>query len=219
MLKSLVKKIIGILPHPIQNEMLYTLDRFNKNKQIKAWTISGKPLPVPSIVKQTMVEEYQKLSGYTILVETGTYLGDMVNAQRKNFQKIYSIELGKDLYLRAVERFKSYRHINMIQGDSAIALDQITKELKDPVIFWLDAHYSGGITALGDKECPIFGEIDAIFKYTNHLPHILLVDDARCFVGQNDYPTIERLSHYIQSKQPKYVCEVKDDVIRFEVKE
>ena len=148
-----------------------------------------------------------------MLVETGTYFGDMIEAQKKNFDKILSIELGEKLWRRAVNRFKKLKHITLIHGDSGEVLKNITKQLNEPALFWLDGHYSGGITAKGDLECPILKEIDTIFLFKN-LNHILLIDDARCFDGANDYPAIEELIRYIKNKNEKYVVEIKDDIIR-----
>lgn len=181
------------------------------------WEKAGKPVPPPAELKQTVMDTYQLKSGCGVLVETGTYKGDMIEAQRKHFKKIYSIELSDRMYQYAADRFKRYPHIEIIHGDSGTMLETITKKLDEQAIFWLDGHYSSGITAKGDTECPIFGEIDAVFKYKN-LNHILLVDDARCFNGQGDYPTIDQLTAYIKNKDPRYEVEVKDDIMRYKVK-
>lgn len=214
MLKITAKKIFKALPGSFQNDLRYYVNNRRKQSILEAWEKSGRPLPPPHQFKQTVIEQYQSLSGYNVLVETGTFLGDMVEAQRKKFNRIFSIELDEKLWKDAVERFRKYKHIIIIKGDSGKVLTQITSELKEPAVFWLDGHYSAGITAKGEKECPIYGEIDAIFKY-NKLEHILLVDDARCFNGQGDYPTIDELTHYIQSKDRGYKVEVKDDIIRY----
>jgi len=168
----------------------------------------------PHVFKQNTIFEFQKKSGIDILVETGTYLGDMVEAQKKFFKKIYSIELSTKLYKMAKKRFHGDANVEIIQGDSGRMLSKIVNQLDKPAIFWLDGHYSGNITAKGDKECPVFEELDAIFngKVKNH---ILLIDDARCFVGQGDYPTIDELAKYVEGKNPEYKLEIKKDIICF----
>jgi hypothetical protein len=93
-------------------------------------------------------------------------------------------------------------------------LPLIIKDLNEPAIFWLDGHYSSGITAKGDKICPIFEELDSIFN-NKPLNHVLLIDDARLFVDEDDYPTIEKLTKYVKNKNNNYQVEVKDDIIRF----
>ena len=93
-------------------------------------------------------------------------------------------------------------------------LSQIVNKLSEPAIFWLDGHYSAGMTAKGDKECPIYEELEAIFAGKN-LNHVLLIDDARCFVGQGDYPTIDELTKFIRKHNPAYKLEIKKDIICF----
>lgn len=39
--------------------------------------------------------------------------------------------------------------------------------------------------------------------------HIVLIDDARCFLGQDGYPTIEKLKDYVLSRQPDWTFEKK----------
>jgi hypothetical protein len=181
---------------------------------IKGWQKSGMPVPPPHEVKQKAIEYYRAISGYDILVETGTFMGTMVEAQRRNFRRIYSIELAEKFWEAAVKRFKPYKHITILQGDSGKVLKKVVPELSGPAIFWLDGHYSGGDTAKGDKDCPIFEEIDILFENKKY-NHIVLIDDARDFNGIGDYPTIEALTKYFTSKDPAYEVEVKDDVIRY----
>ena len=115
----------------------------------------------------------------------------MVEAQRNHFEKIYSIELSEKLFNRAKKRFKDYSHITILHGDSGIVLNKLIPEIDKPALFWLDGHYSGGITAKGEKECPVPEELKTILK--SSLPHIILIDDARLFNGTHDYPTIEQI--------------------------
>lgn len=170
----------------------------------------------PHVFKQNVIFEFQKSSGLDILVETGTYLGDMVEAQKKFFKKIYSIELSIKLYEMAKRRFSKDSNVEIVQGDSGRMLSTIVSKLDKPAIFWLDGHYSGNITAKGEKECPVFEELDAIFndKIKNH---VLLIDDARCFIGQGDYPTIDELTKYITDKNPAYKLEIKKDILCFTI--
>lgn len=161
-----------------------------------------------------VIAEYKKKNHATILIETGTYYGDMIEAQRMLFKKIFSIELNENLWQKAVNRFNKYRHITILNGDSGKVLHTITNSLNENAIFWLDGHYSHGVTSRGEKDCPILEEIDAIFGNSN-LNHILLIDDARLFNGEGDYPTIENLNKRIQEHDANYFCEIKDDIIRY----
>lgn len=182
------------------------------DKQLTEWERNGKPSPPPHIVKQKTVEEYRNKYGPDILVETGTYLGEMVEAQRENFKKIYSIELSERLFTKAKKRFKAFSHITILQGDSGIVLNKLVPSIDQPAIFWLDGHYSGGITALGEKECPVPEELNAILE--SKFDHVILIDDARLFNGTNDYPTIEEIKGIFRAKGKNYNIETRDDIIR-----
>ena len=53
---------------------------------------SDAPVPPPHVVKQRVLREYAERYELKVFVETGTYRGDMVQAMKPLFDKIYSIE-------------------------------------------------------------------------------------------------------------------------------
>ena|SRR5687768_8843024 len=191
--------------------------RLNSKKAIRQWEKNGRPLPPPHNYKISIISKYKKASGYKLFIETGTYLGDMVYAQLNNFSKIYSIELGEDLYRNAVQKFQQFPHVKILPGNSGKVLAELMKNIHEPAIFWLDGHYSGGITAKGEKECPIYEELDCIFN-AGRFDHILLIDDARCFVGTVDYPTVKELTGYILERNPAATIDVENDIMRIQLK-
>ena len=211
-LKSLIKNLKSFITQLV----LDILNKRQAKRQLNEWNKNGCPAPPPHIVKQMTIWEYQDKYSYSVLVETGTYMGDMVEAQKKRFRKIFSIELGTDLFNKATKRFKNDKNVTILQGDSGKVLPKILLEIDEPAIFFLDGHYSAGITARGEKDCPIFDELDAIFNGTN-FNHILLIDDARCFIGEGDYPTIDKLTEYVKSKNKKFQVEIKHDIIRYAI--
>lgn len=180
---------------------------------LKSWVSSGRPVPPPHIVKQRIVEGYAKEFHVNTLIETGTYLGDMVYAMRHKFNKIISIELSNDLSVAARVRFRNYSHIDILSGDSAVLLPVQVDKLSGPCLFWLDGHYSGGITAKSSTETPILTELNSIFAHRLK-NHVILIDDASCFDGSHDYPTLQELQEIITTRSPCYHLSVKDDVIR-----
>jgi hypothetical protein len=211
MKKTIKKMIKQVIPNRLVN-IIKTTE--NHETILKNWIKLGCSVPPPHVVKQLTVEGYQKMFGYDTLIETGTYLGDMVDAQKKYFEKIISIELSPELSKKAAKRFSGNKKILIVQGDSGKTLPGILKTISQPSIFWLDGHYSDGITARGEKDCPVIEELQAIFG-SKPLNHIILIDDARCFNGKGDYPKIETLTELIQKWNPKYKCEVKHDIIRY----
>lgn len=180
---------------------------------LKKWLKQGKTTPPPHLIKQQIVKEYAQNYQIPIFIETGTYLGMMVNAVKNNFQEIYSIELDKKLFQYAKNKFKRFAHIKILQGDSEQILPKILKEVNKPALFWLDAHYSKGITSLAKKQTPIIAELKAIFKHQIK-NHVVLIDDADAFVGKDDYPTITFIKNFISKNYPKFMVQVKYNVIR-----
>jgi len=210
----MIKKVLKpLIPEAVRKHRLQ-----KKHRELyDAWLKNGKPVPPPHIVKQMAITEYQARSNYQTLVETGTYMGDMIEAQKENFSTIYSIELSEDLFKKAVKRFKQDEHVAIIKGDSEKMMPEVLKKVTKPAIFWLDGHYSAGPTARGDKDCPIYGELDAIFE-NKQVDHIILIDDARDFNGTHDYPSLDELEDYLKTRRPNYQMEVKDDIIRLNTK-
>ena len=181
---------------------------FKYNKWVKA----GKPVPTPHCVKEKAVKKYAQRYNLQTFIETGTYLGDMVNAVKNSFNNTYSIELQQALHAKAAKRFSRHNHIQIIHGDSSIELNKLLKNIDEPCLFWLDGHYSSGETAKGKKETPILEELIHIFNHKNK-EHVILIDDAREFVGKNDYPTLGELKAFVMDKRPDYSFEVTDDII------
>ena len=190
------------------------IKRHLNQRSLRQWEKDGYPSPPPHIIKQNTIQDYQQFYRCETLIETGTFKGAMVEAHKRRFKKVISVELSPELHNLAVKRFRKDKNVLIIQGDSGKVLPEILKNIEGPIIFWLDGHYSAGITAKGDKDCPIFEEVDAILNSAES-NHILLIDDARCFNGEGDYPTIDELTQYIRNKNDKYKVEVKNDIIRF----
>jgi hypothetical protein len=189
------------------------LEKNKKKEIVRDWFKNGKPIPPPHVYKQLIIKKYGKECKLKILVETGTCLGDMVHSCHKHFKQIYSVELDKTLAFKARERFKLYKHIKILQGDSSDELIGILSEIHKPALFWLDGHYSEGITAKGKLNTPIIQELTHILNHPLK-NHLILIDDARCFNGTNDYPTIEELKAFVTNQNPNVAFEIKDDIIR-----
>jgi hypothetical protein len=207
-----LKQLLPFIPEPLRDCYL----SYKYNKQLKKWERQGCPLPTPHVVKQLAIKSYQERFNIETLVETGTYLGDMVYAQRKLFKKIYTIELSEQLYEMCVKRLKKYKNIQVIQGDSGVVLASVVKEINEKTIFWLDGHYSGGITAKGETESPVMQELKTILE--SNIEHIILIDDAREFNGTSDYPSIQELETVIREKGfLNSTVIVKDDIVRIEL--
>lgn len=212
-IKTLFKSALGMLPEKTRHRIMLSRMRRGNEAVIRNWEAAGKPMTPPHSVKQIMIEKYRSLYNCDILVETGTYLGDMIFAQIDRFKSIYSIELSKDLALKAADRFKSYPKVHILQGDSGKQLSSLLVGLNGNVLFWLDGHYSAGITAKGDTDCPVRQELRAILLSGITNP-VILIDDAREFTGEHDYPSVIEIKEILKEFNYDHHLEIEDDTIR-----
>ena len=201
---------IGILP---------LIDFIRKIPQFVKWIYNGCSGIAPQPIKRIIIKSYLRNYKIKNFIETGTHVGDTL-AYMAADRKILctSIELSDFYFQLNKKRFVKYDNVNLIKGDSGIIIKELVKSIKTPTLFWLDGHYSGGITGKGALETPISMELDSILN-SDIEGHIILVDDARCFQGSDDYPILETFLDKVR-KTEKYDIEVSSDIIRmvFKVK-
>lgn len=164
------------------------------------WWLKKQKIYTPHLVKQRTVKKYADKYRSQVFIETGTYLGVMVNAMLPRFRHIYSIEIDKNLYKRAKEKFRDYSKVKIVNGDSKLVLERLLKKINKPSLFWLDAHYSKGITSKGNVESPILEELKVILN-SRIKNYIILIDDAHLFNGKNDYPTLPQIKQLFSQKK------------------
>ena len=190
-------------------------DWLNQTRNLLSWILwlAGRRDRVPHFVKRRVLRAYAARWAITSFVETGTYFGDMVNGLKRDFSKIQSIELDPYLAQRARRRFTRYPHVTILQGDSATMLPIALASIDVPTLFWLDAHYSGGITAQSDGETPILTELEHILSH-RVIGHVVIIDDAGLFGTDPSYPTLEVLRSFVQKIGPEWRMEVRHDSVR-----
>lgn len=202
-LQHLIRRVPLLLP---------ILER-RQQAALARWQQAGRPVPPPGLHKQRVIRTYARNARIRVLVETGTYFGDTLYALRNDFDRLISIELDESLYKAAVRRFRPYKNIENLHGDSGERIHEVLANLKERAVFWLDGHFSGGITATAGEETPINRELDAILRHPIR-DHIVLIDDARCFGRDPDYPTMEQLREFLQRTSPRSQMTIEDDIIR-----
>lgn len=183
----------------------------HKYIQYLIWIKSGRKPPTPPQVKTNLINSLAKKYSIRTFIETGTYLGTTTAAVKDTFSKIFTIEIDPKLYERAKKKFKGQSKIILKKGDSSKILPLILKGINSSCLFWLDAHFSGGITSRGEFKTPIISELQTILKHKIK-KNLILIDDARDFTGKNDYPTIRKLKKLI-SNSKYYNLKVESDII------
>ena len=207
-----------LIKHILKKNILYKyiyhlkIDRTQK-KVLAEWNLAENPLPPPHEYKQRVIYEYAVRFNLKTFVETGTFLGFMIEIMKYRFEKIISIELDQELFDKATFKFSSEKNIEIVHGDSANMLPVVLQKLSEPALFWLDGHYSGGVTAKGELHTPIIEELESILKNSTR-GHVILIDDARCFVDNSDYPSIDTLRALVKNSHSDLSFAVENDIIR-----
>jgi hypothetical protein len=163
--------------------------------------------------KQRVIRDYARKFDLPVFVESGTHVGNMVDAVRDAFREIHSIELSPALHEQSAVRFAGLSHIHLVEGDSGEILGDVLVPIERPCLFWLDGHYSAGITAKGSLETPIEKELGHIAAHHLAHQHVILIDDARLFTGAGDYPAVRQLEDWA-SRAGFTSFTVEDDIIR-----
>jgi hypothetical protein len=181
-------------------------------RDIGAWVTAGCPSPAPNVVKMAVVRHYVESSGARYFVETGTFLGSMVEHIAETGAQCTTIEIDDVIYQRAVSMLKRKSNIRCLKGDSAVVLPEVLKAIDQPTVFWLDGHYSGGFTGKAEIDTPVSAELQMIIDH--HVKgHVILIDDARDFTGQDGYPKLSNLLSIFDDHKD-YQAQVSADIIR-----
>ncbi len=177
---------------------------------VPKWKISGSPAPAPPHVKRSIVLGHVRGFRPDTFVETGTYRGDTLAKIRPHVRRCLSIELDPTLAGNAQRRFERWPDVQVRVGDSAVVLPEIVRELTGATLFWLDGHYSGGVTA-DSGQSPIIQELEAILS--SQLPIMILIDDARLFDGSDGYPTLAAILQLVAERRPDLHDKVEHDIV------
>lgn len=147
--------------------------------------------PMPLLSKQSALRRVF-LPG-AVVIETGTYHGDSSRFFSSAGFPVHTIEVSTTL---AALVFPGLRRVGVTchQGDSAKLLPDLLMTLADEGVeeinFWLDGHWSGGVTSSAPAhETPIVKELEAIGELRRKFRRMVVaVDDFRCFGNDAAYP-------------------------------
>jgi hypothetical protein len=150
-------------------------------------------------------------------VETGTFKGGTTFWAAEHFRKVVTIELSLELSRQAAARSDCPGNIEFLVGDSCQVLPKVVEQLEGFALFWLDGHYSGPGTGGAASECPLLAELEALSRTS---APIILIDDARCFLGPPPPPhnpahwvNIDRIFSCLATLFEGHVVTIHDDVI------
>lgn len=131
----------------------------------------------------------RQMMGLTVAVEGGTYLGETAKSLSEIFEQVYTIENSDQMFVQAQENIAGIGNISLLKGDTRAHLPEILMT-EDNILFWLDAHWSGGVTYGEQDECPLIDELGTIFQSEKICA--ILIDDARLFMAPPPSPHNEK---------------------------
>lgn len=171
-----------------------------------------------------IIKEFLKEIEISAIVETGTAGGLSINEAAKYFTGCYTIELQEDRKVSVPE------NVSCLFGNSIDLLPGLVKkfikqkELLEEggynyVLFWLDSHFDGDKPKDSPyKDCYLLEELDIISQYSQDA--LVVIDDARLFLGQpphpNDasqWPTIQQIFKKFNESFPYHYTTITDDYI------
>lgn len=135
------------------------------------------------------VKYLQQKMKLTVAVEGGTYLGETAKSLSAIFEQVYTIENSDQMFVQAKTNIAGIKNISLLKGDTRDHLPEILMS-EDNILFWLDAHWSGGVTYGEQDECPLIDELITIFQSGKVCA--ILVDDARLFMAPPPIPHNEK---------------------------
>jgi hypothetical protein len=113
------------------------------------------------------------------------------------FDRVITIEIDEKLYEQAKARCSKRKNIEFHLGDGADLIRGIVQKENGLVIF-LDGHFSGGETGLGDEPEPVLKELDLIADELGRIQAVV-VDDFRLFGVEPGWPSKSQLLAKLES--------------------
>ena len=187
--KKSIKKYLFYKKHLIPKFLVYLY----RNFKLSTWVAKDflSPFKTPTFVKQKILQKHALKN--STWIETGTYIGATTGFLAKRFPRIHTIEPSEDCLKIAKSNLSRFKNIIYHNGTSEEKLEEILLNLSGNVCLWLDGHFSGGITFLGDKECPLNFELATIDKNKKKFDNLIIfIDDiSQSFTNFENYPSID----------------------------
>lgn len=148
----------------------------------------GIPINPHSRLKFHVLKSLARRTGARTFVETGTYFGVTAARCARVYARVVTIELDPALASQATAYLRRRKNVQVLQGDAAKLLGGVleTTPPADVVVF-LDGHYSGGATALGELPEPALVELEVLAAFRDRLQAIV-IDDFRLFGVEPGFP-------------------------------
>ena len=128
-------------------------------------------------------EHVEDPNQFKIFIETGTAYGQTLQQIQPYFEKIFTVEISTKLYEWLSPQVGNWTNVERVLGDSLIEIPKFLETLskKDKVFFWLDAHWSQGLSDKNHLDVPLIEECVIIDEQYKADVGLVVIDDVRMF--------------------------------------
>lgn len=163
-----------------------------KLKELAKWSnkyLFSFPIP-PSVKESTLLRHGIKDS---IWIETGTFMGRTTAFLASKFPLVHTIEPSNYCLKIARINLNNFKNIIFHEGTSEECLQVILNDINKDVCFWLDGHFSGGISFEAETFTPIKNELATIERNLKNFKSVVIcIDDiSSSLIDKEHYPPLE----------------------------
>lgn len=187
-----IRPVASLIPSPLREAEFW--DELHRQLSMKGEPTEASLLRQPRFLSKNMLAAGIALqAGKTLFVETGTFIGSGAYKIHSLFDNVWTVEADHQLHMAAKALFsaKEARNIVAMHGHSVHFLESFEQELANKAVFFVDAHYSTGITSKSYGTCPVVAEISTIVSRAPDA--LIVVDDVRTMDGRRGYPTLNEI--------------------------
>ena len=169
--------------------------------------------PSPSYVKHKVL--MRNSTKNSIWIETGTYLGETTAFLQESSRHVYTFEPEPTLFSRALSFFSKKTNVTVINSTSEKGFPKLLPEIFGEVNFWLDGHFSSGITYQGENDTPVLDELNNIENFRQNFTKLsVFIDDIRCFGSEDpnyaNYPSLNLIVDW--AKRNSLIWHIEHDI-------
>ncbi len=139
-----------------------------------------------SLTKLHNIAKARQRAGARSVIEVGSFKGVTTRRLAKLFDVVHSIEIDPRLYEMARQRCADRSNVTVHLGDGKKVLADICPKVSRCIAF-LDGHFSGEGTGMGDEPEPVLAELDVIERHLDNFVG-LVVDDFHEFGVAQGWP-------------------------------
>ena len=139
--------------------------------------------PAPRVAKLAVVERALSMmvTRTDTIIETGTGHGDLACLLRNVFNRVVTIELSASFVEVRKRLYGTLPKVQTLVGDSRECLPALARDIREPAVWYLDAHYCHlrSLPADGDDDVPLMEELAIISARPQ--ADAVIVDDVHAF--------------------------------------